>query len=29
MTFAGVSPIIAIGLAHGGGSASLLYVYGA
>ena len=29
VTFAGVSPIIAIGLAHGGGSASLLYVYGA
>jgi uric acid transporter len=29
VTFAGVSPIIAIGLAHGGGAASLLYVYGA
>lgn len=29
VTFAGVAPIIAIGLAHGGGSASLLYVYGA
>ncbi len=29
VTFAGVSPIIAIGLAHGGGSASMLYVYGA
>lgn len=29
VTFAGVSPIIAISLAHGGGSASLLYVYGA
>lgn len=29
MTFAGVAPIIAIGLAHGGGTASLLYVYGA
>jgi OHCU decarboxylase len=29
VTFTGVSPIIAIGLAHGGGSASLLYVYGA
>jgi xanthine permease len=29
VTFAGVSPIIAICLAHGGGSASLLYVYGA
>ena len=29
MTFAGVSPIIAIGLANGGGAASLLYVYGA
>ncbi|GAB5901855.1 MULTISPECIES: solute carrier family 23 protein [Mycolicibacterium] len=29
VTFAGVSPIIAIGLAHGGGGASLLYVYGA
>jgi xanthine permease len=28
VTFAGVSPIIAIGLAHGGGAASLLYVYG-
>ncbi|AQT81267.1 xanthine permease [Mycolicibacterium litorale] len=29
VTFAGVAPIIAIGLAHGGGAASLLYVYGA
>jgi uric acid transporter len=29
VTFAGVSPIIAIGLANGGGSASMLYVYGA
>ncbi|WP_123026730.1 solute carrier family 23 protein [Mycolicibacterium stellerae] len=29
VTFAGVSPIIAIGLAHGGGAPSLLYVYGA
>ena len=29
VTFAGVAPIIAIGLAHGGGTASLLYVYGA
>ncbi len=29
VTFAGVSPIIAIGLAHGSGAASLLYVYGA
>ncbi|MDT5068603.1 MAG: uric acid transporter, partial [Mycobacterium sp.] len=29
VTFTGVSPIIAIGLAHGGGAASLLYVYGA
>ncbi|MDY6871054.1 MAG: solute carrier family 23 protein [Actinomycetota bacterium] len=29
VTFAGVSPIIAIGLAHGGGASSLLYVYGA
>ncbi|MCH9729659.1 MAG: purine/pyrimidine permease [Actinomycetia bacterium] len=29
VTFTGVAPIIAIGLAHGGGSASLLYVYGA
>jgi xanthine permease len=29
VTFAGVSPIIAIGLAHGGGSASMVYVYGA
>lgn len=29
VTFAGVSPIIAIGLAHGGGSSSMLYVYGA
>jgi xanthine permease len=29
VTFAGVSPIIAIGVAHGGGAASLLYVYGA
>lgn len=29
VTFAGVSPIIAIGLAHGGGAASMLYVYGA
>ena len=29
VTFAGVSPIIAIGLANGGGAASLLYVYGA
>lgn len=29
VTFAGVSPIIAIGLAHGGGPASMLYVYGA
>ncbi len=29
VTFAGVSPIIAIGLAHGGGAQSLLYVYGA
>lgn len=29
VTFAGVSPIIAIGLAHGGGASSMLYVYGA
>lgn len=29
VTFAGVSPIIAIGLARGGGAASMLYVYGA
>ena len=29
VTFAGVSPIIAIGLANGGGAASMLYVYGA
>ena len=29
VTFAGVSPIIAIGLANGGGAPSLLYVYGA
>lgn len=29
VTFAGVAPIIAIGLANGGGSASMLYVYGA
>jgi xanthine permease len=29
VTFAGVSPIIAISLAHGGGASSLLYVYGA
>ena len=29
VTFAGVSPIIAIGLANGGGSASMVYVYGA
>ncbi|MGU3499822.1 solute carrier family 23 protein [Mycobacterium sp. C31M] len=29
VTFAGVAPIIAIGLAHGGGTESLLYVYGA
>ncbi|WP_199253763.1 solute carrier family 23 protein [Mycolicibacterium mengxianglii] len=29
VTFAGVSPIIAIGLANGGGAASLTYVYGA
>ncbi|CAN5834505.1 solute carrier family 23 protein [soil metagenome] len=29
VTFAGVSPIIAIGLANGGGAGSLLYVYGA
>lgn len=29
VTFTGVAPIIAIGLAHGGGPASLLYVYGA
>ncbi|MDY6996729.1 MAG: solute carrier family 23 protein [Actinomycetota bacterium] len=29
VTFAGVAPIIAIGLAHGGGSASMLHVYGA
>jgi OHCU decarboxylase len=29
VTFAGVSPIIAIGLAHGGGAPSLLFVYGA
>ncbi|ULN36457.1 solute carrier family 23 protein [Mycolicibacterium smegmatis] len=29
VTFTGVSPIIAIGLAHGGGASSLLYVYGA
>jgi uric acid transporter len=29
VTFAGVSPIIAIGLAHGGGAPSLPYVYGA
>jgi uric acid transporter len=29
VTFAGVSPIIAISLAHGSGASSLLYVYGA
>jgi uric acid transporter len=29
VTFAGVSPIIAIGMANGGGSASMVYVYGA
>ena len=29
VTFAGVSPIIAIGLANGGGAASMVYVYGA
>ncbi|MDT5315553.1 MAG: uric acid transporter [Mycobacterium sp.] len=29
VTFAGVSPIIAISLVHGGGASSLLYVYGA
>jgi OHCU decarboxylase len=29
VTFAGVSPIIAIGLSNGGGAPSLLYVYGA
>ncbi|MCH9669558.1 MAG: purine/pyrimidine permease [Actinomycetia bacterium] len=29
VTFTGVAPIIAIGLAHGGGAQSLLYVYGA
>ncbi len=29
VTFTGVAPIIAISLAHGGGPASLLYVYGA
>ncbi|MDZ4232945.1 MAG: solute carrier family 23 protein, partial [Dietzia sp.] len=29
VTFAGVAPIIAIAMAHGGGTAGLLYVYGA
>lgn len=29
VTFAGVSPVIAIALAHGGATAGLLYVYGA
>ncbi|WP_373141097.1 solute carrier family 23 protein [Mycobacterium marinum] len=29
VAFAGVSPVIAIGLSHGGGTPSLLYVYGA
>ncbi|MCX5044506.1 purine/pyrimidine permease [Aldersonia sp. NBC_00410] len=29
VTFAGVSPVIAIALAHGGGTDGLLYVYGA
>ncbi len=29
VTFTAVAPVIAIGLAHGGGASSLLYVYGA